>query len=232
MTMTLMLHVLAGTLGLLSGYLALYATKGAPLHRRAGTVFVYAMLAMCALGFIVSATRNVAAVINLPAATITAYLVLTSWRTVRPGAAGSGWIDRVATAIALLVGVVSIGLGIDAIAGGGARAGLAFPCFLFGTVGVLSAVGDFRLRRRIEPRRGPARLARHLWRMCFALFIGALSFFVGQADELPQALRIPGLLALPPLAVLATMGYWLWRVRRPRANARVAMREAATTLAS
>jgi uncharacterized membrane protein len=232
MTMTLMLHVLAGTLGLLSGYLALYTTKGAPLHRRAGTVFVYAMLAMCALGFIVSATRNVAAVINLPAATITAYLVLTSWRTVRPGAPGTGWIDRVATAIALLVGVVSIGLGIDAIAGGGARAGLAFPCFLFGTVGVLSAVGDFRLRRRIEPLRGPARLTRHLWRMCFALFIGALSFFVGQADELPQALRIPGLLALPPLAVLATMAYWLWRVRRPRRDPRVTMRDAATTPAS
>ena len=61
--------------------------------------------------------------------------------------------------------------------------------------------------------RGARRLARHLWRMCFALFIAAASFFLGQADEFPEPLRIPALLALPVLAVLLAMLYWLWRVR-------------------
>ncbi|HVF34583.1 MAG TPA: hypothetical protein VND91_04610 [Candidatus Saccharimonadia bacterium] len=227
MTTTLLLHIIAGTVGLLSGYLALYSTKGAPLHRRAGTVFVYAMLAMCVLGFIVAIARNAAPVINLPAASITAYLVFTSWRTVRPGVPRTRWIDRAATGVALLVGVVSIGFGVAAIAEGGARAGIAFPCFLFGAVGVLGGIGDLKLLRA-EPLRGAARLSRHLWRMCFALFVAALSFFVGQSDELPQALRTPALIAVPPLAVLATMGYWLWRVRRPRKSAQVAFRDAAT----
>jgi hypothetical protein len=53
--------------------------------------------------------------------------------------------------------------------------------------------------------------------MCFALFIAALSFFIGQAKVIPEPFRNRGLLALPVLAVLVTMLYWLWRVRRKRA---------------
>ena len=67
------------------------------------------------------------------------------------------------------------------------------------------------------PRRGGARLARHLWRMSFALFIAALSFSVQAAKMLPASARVPALIALPMLAVLVTMFYWLWRVRGRRA---------------
>jgi hypothetical protein len=49
--------------------------------------------------------------------------------------------------------------------------------------------------------------------MCFALFIAAMSFFIGQSDEFPKAMRVMPVLALPVLAVLVTMIYWLWRVR-------------------
>src|SRR5687767_14105231 len=125
MTTSLVLHVFAGSIGILSGYVALFSGKGAPLHRRAGIVFVYAMLAMCALGFVIAVARNVMPVINVPAAAITAYLVWTSWRTVRPGAPATRWVDHAATAVALIVGLASFGLGIDAIADGGRRAGFA-----------------------------------------------------------------------------------------------------------
>jgi hypothetical protein len=49
--------------------------------------------------------------------------------------------------------------------------------------------------------------------MSFALFIAALSFLIGQAKVIPKPIRIMPLLALPVLAVLVTMIYWLWRVR-------------------
>ena len=52
--------------------------------------------------------------------------------------------------------------------------------------------------------------------MCFALFIANASFFLGQADEFPQWLRIRPLLASLALFPLALMGYWLWRVRARR----------------
>ena len=56
------------------------------------------------------------------------------------------------------------------------------------------------------------RIARHLWRMCFALWIATASFFLGQADEFPEALRIMPLLCTPVLLVLLLMFYWLARV--------------------
>jgi uncharacterized membrane protein len=40
------IHVDAGGLALAFGYVALYAAKGAPLHRMSGILFVYAMLTM------------------------------------------------------------------------------------------------------------------------------------------------------------------------------------------
>jgi hypothetical protein len=49
--------------------------------------------------------------------------------------------------------------------------------------------------------------------MSFALLIAAMSFFFGQSQVIPEALRSPGLLALPVLAVLVTMLYWLWQIR-------------------
>ena len=88
----------------------------------------------------------------------------------------------------------------------------AFPFFLFAFVGLVGATGDFRVLRS-GALRGTARLARHLWRMTFALFIAAMSFFIGQAKVIPKPIRIPALLAIPVLAVLVTMLYWLWRVR-------------------
>ena len=86
------------------------------------------------------------------------------------------------------------------------------PFVMFGVVGLLASIGDIQVIRS-GARKGPARLARHLWRMSFALFIAALSFFIGQAKVIPEPIRIRPLLALPVVAVLVTMFYWLWRVR-------------------
>jgi hypothetical protein len=60
---------------------------------------------------------------------------------------------------------------------------------------------------------GARRIARHLWRMCFALFIAAGSFFLGQAQVFPEPIRKSGLLPIPVLLVLLLMFFWLVRVR-------------------
>jgi hypothetical protein len=69
------------------------------------------------------------------------------------------------------------------------------------------------------PRGGP-RLARHLWRMCFALFIAAGSFFsirARVAKILPEPFTTAPMRALPILLLFGAMFYWLWRVRGRRA---------------
>lgn len=213
MRMTLLVHILAGSLGLVSGFLALYAAKGSRLHRGSGMVFVAAMLTMCVAGVTIAAGRGVAPELNIPAGLVTACLVITALTTVRPPTAGARWLDLGAMVVLLAVGVVSLTFGLQAAANGGMRNGLpAFPFFMFGVVGLLAGAGDLR-KLRSGPLRGAPRLARHLWRMSFALFIAALSFFIGQAKVIPEPIRILPLLALPVLAVLATMFYWLWRVR-------------------
>jgi uncharacterized membrane protein len=66
---------------------------------------------------------------------------------------------------------------------------------------------------------GPPRLASHVRCMCFAFFIATGSFFLGQADELPRALRVMPFLMVPAFLPLAVMVSWLWRLRGKRAFA-------------
>jgi uncharacterized membrane protein len=211
--MTYVVHILAGILVVLSGYVALYATKGAPLHRKAGMVFVSAMLTTAVFGMVISVVRGVAPAINVPAALLTSYLVITSLHTVRPVAAASRWLDIGALLVVVGVTLASLTFAVEAFANGGTRKGMpAFPFVMFGVAALLASVGDVRMLRsgRLQ---GALRLARHLWRMCFALFIAAISFFIGQAQVFPKPIRILPLLALPVVLVLVTMFYWLWRIR-------------------
>ena len=65
---------------------------------------------------------------------------------------------------------------------------------------------------------GTARIARHLWRMCTALFIAVGSFFLGQPQVFPDALRnAPVLRAVPVFLVLGSLVFWMIRVRSPNA---------------
>ena len=60
---------------------------------------------------------------------------------------------------------------------------------------------------------GPPRLVSHVRCMCGAFFIATGSFFLGQADEIPQALRIGPALALLAFTPLMVMAYWVRRLR-------------------
>ena len=63
---------------------------------------------------------------------------------------------------------------------------------------------------------GVARVARHLWRMCFAFFVASGSLFLGQPQVFPKVLRSSPLLIGLALAPLAFLIFWMIRVRLPR----------------
>jgi hypothetical protein len=171
------------------------------------------MLTMCTMGGILAIAHNAAPSINLPAALITGSMVITGLTTVRPVSSVTRGLDLFATLVTLSVGLVNITYAVQAFANGGTRDGIpAFPFVLFGTAGILATIGDVRIMRS-GPLRGTRRVARHLWRMSFALLVAALSFFIGQAKVIPKPIRIMPLLAMPLLAVIVTMFYWMWRVR-------------------
>jgi uncharacterized membrane protein len=209
--MTLLVHIVAGGLGLLSGYVALAATKGASLHRRSGMLFVCVMVTMSVTGMLISAFEGVAPAINVPSAALTFYLVTTSLVTVRPAGTASRPLAVAAMLMAVALGLACMALGLAALTSGKSGAGMAYPLFLFAAVGLLAAAGDFRALRA-GGLRGRRRLARHLWRMCFALFIASIAFFLG-GGRVPAAIRTPALLATGVLLPVAAMAYWLWRLR-------------------
>jgi len=214
---TLLVHILAGGLALVAGFIALFAAKGARLHRRSGRWFVGAMLVMSLLGALIAAVR--AGEASVVAGLLTAYLVTTALVTVRPVAAESRGLDLGLMTLALALGLASLGLGFETLgAPGGKEDGIpAGMFFVFGSVALLAGFGDARTLRS-GGLRGAPRLARHLWRMGFALWIASASFFLGQADEFPEALRAPALLAIPVLVPLLAIVYWLWRLRIRRSS--------------
>ncbi len=206
-----LLHVVAGLMGLLSGTVALYALKGAGLHRKSGMVFVYSMLILSSSGALLAALEpNVGSVMG---GVLTFYLVLTAVRTVRRPVVEFQRVDAAATLMALALVLAGFGFGIEAAGSGtGAMGGIPAPVFfMFGTVALLATIGDLRVVWGRRLQEGP-RLARHLWRMCFAFWIATASFFLGPSQRLPRPLRHSPLRPVPVVLVLLIMFYWLARV--------------------
>jgi uncharacterized membrane protein len=209
------IHIAAAAVGLVSGAVAITARKGRTVHRTSGIVFVYAMIAMCASAVAAAILKGQA--VNVLAGSMTAYLVLTGLRAVRPPSAMSRRWDVALLLLALTLGSAAAVTALAAVASPrGSAFGLpAFPFFLFGVLGLSGAAGDARMIRS-GSLRGAKRLARHLWRMCMALFIAAASFFSIRARVaaiFPAPLTGGFLRALPVLLVLVAMFYWLWRIR-------------------
>ena len=119
METVLVVHIAAGALALLAGYVALFSPKGIRLHRRSGMVFVYALLTMCAGGLFISLVHGAGLVVNGPAALLTSYLVVTSLVTLRPPAAGGRAVHVGLMLLGLAVGLTSLAFGFKALASPG-----------------------------------------------------------------------------------------------------------------
>jgi hypothetical protein len=150
---------------------------------------------------------------NVLQGALTFHLVTSGLLTIRRHVAARHSIEVAAMLLALAIGVAHFSLGSAAMhSPTGTTYGYPPPLyFVFGTVALVAAAGDFRMIR-VGSLQGRRRIVRHLWRMCFATFIATGSFFLGQAKVFPEPVRIVPLLAIPALAPLVLMLYWLARV--------------------
>ena len=210
-------HVAAGAVAILAGYIALFAPKGARVHRRSGLIFAGAMLVMSLSGAVMAIGRF-GVEVNVPAGLITAYLVVTAYLTVQAPSERTRSLERAAMIAAFATGIAGILLAGRAFARG--YPGFGIPALMFSAIGLLAGLGDLRMLRA-GGITGAPRLKRHLWRMCTGLFIAAASFFLGPARRVPDLLRLPPFRMLPLIAI-AAMGFWLWRLRARRKSARMA----------
>jgi hypothetical protein len=198
----LVVHICAGTLGLFSGAAALSFRKGSRRHVLAGKIFVLSMLTMAVGAVYLAIVKHQPG--NIGGGVITFYLVGTAWLTARRREGETSRMDWVA----LLIPLVPVGM-----------------TFFMGSVCLLAAAGDVRMLLRGGVL-GATRIARHLWRMCFGMFIAAGSFFmgpnnrplrlltrVGLGQHLSPALFSTNLYLVLSVTPLVLLIFWLVRVR-------------------
>lgn len=205
-------HFGSALIALVAGTIALLVAKGGKLHKKSGMVFTIAMGAAGVLAIAIAAYEgNISSVV---AGFLVVYFVYTAMTAVKPMPWNGGVVDVGLMTLAFAIAAVSYWYGFVAWSRprhvlNGVPA--AMRLFL-ATLCLLAAIGDARTIRE-GGLRGPRRLARHLWRMCFALFIATGSFFIGQMKFIPARVRIVPLLIALGFAPLFFLFYWMWRVR-------------------
>ena len=221
----LFIHICAGTLGLLSGTAAICLRKGSRNHALAGRIFVVSMLTMGVAAVYVAAVKNQPN--NIGGGILTVYLIGTAWLTARRRDKETNRLDWIWLLIPLAIGVLGWMNGLDAIrSGAGQKYGVPAGMHIFlGSICLLAAAGDVRMLVS-DGVSGTKRIARHLWRMCFGLFIAAGSFFMGPSNRPLRLLTEVGIgRHLPPILFsmrlyialtilpLVLLIFWLVRVR-------------------
>jgi hypothetical protein len=221
----LFVHICAGTVGLLSGTAAICFRKGSPRHVLAGRIFVVSMMVMGALAINLAIERNQPN--NIGGGILTIYLIGTAWLTARRKDGETSRFDWVVLLIPLALGILTWMNGINVVrSGASSQNGVPVGMIFFmGTIMLLAAAGDVRMLLRGGVF-GKKRIARHLWRMCFGLFIASGSFFMGPSNRplrllsavglgqhLPEALFSMSLYMILTILPLILLIFWLVRVR-------------------
>lgn len=208
------IHIIAGTIALLSGTIAMVYKKGGRYHRKSGNVFFVSMLIMgaTAAGLAIYVSKPLSVVGGI----LACYLVVTSWLTVIQKEGEKGVFEKIAMFVALLTTVFAYYIGVKVLKsetaiyeGSSSSPG---PYFFFGSIALLAAIFDMKAIRS-NGVIGKRRILRHLWRMCFAFFIAAASLFLGQPQVFPKAIRGTFILFLPVILLLGSLFYWLIRVQ-------------------
>jgi hypothetical protein len=192
MSPLLPVHIAGGVVGMLSGTAALIFRKGGRWHVLAGKVFVASMLIMAAFAVYLAVLKHQPG--NIGGGILTFYLILTAWLTARRRDGQTSAYDWALLLIPLALGTLTWMSGLQKMRSpvppeDGVPAGMNF---FMGTVMLLAGAGDLRLLLGGGVA-GAKRVVRHLWRMCFGLFIAAGSFFLGPSNRPLRLLSAIGL---------------------------------------
>jgi hypothetical protein len=205
-------HIAGGTIGLLSGFLALGLRKGSRGHRLVGRIFVVSMICMGGAAAWLAVMKSQPS--NVLGGTLTIYFVATAWATIKRRAGETSKFDWIALLVPLAVAAILVTSGIQALnSPTGSKNGVpAGMHFFLGAIALSAAAGDVRMLLRGGVL-GTQRIARHLWRMCFGLWIAAGSVFLARQQLFPAFLRNTGALYFLTALPLLMMIFWLVRIR-------------------
>lgn len=199
------IHFAIGSLSLLAGCAAFLLPKGRPAHVAAGRGFAISMLLLCASGLYMSITREIVFTVFL--SLFAAHAVTTGWLAAVRRSGQMGMPERALALLIAGVGLASLvtGMWVMNTASGELDGLPPVGFFSLGGVAILIAMIDLQalVRRTVSPKH---RIARHLWRMGFSMFIATFIFFFGNNHVLPEVLRADIWLVVPvAVVVLSTV---------------------------
>jgi uncharacterized membrane protein len=199
-------HIDGEIVGLLSCTAALCFRKGSRRHALAGKIFVASMLTMASAAVYLAVLRHQSN--NIVGGILTFYLIGTAWLTARRRDGETSRFDWIVLLIPLTLGVLNWMNGLQVVrSGASSQDGVPVGMIFFmGSVMLLAAAGDTRMLVRGGVS-GTKRIVRHLWRMCFGLFIAAGSFFLGPSNRPLRLLSAVGIGQHLPSALFSTTMY-------------------------
>jgi len=208
----LVVHIAGGAIAILSGAAAIWSRKGERVHRAFGTIFFVSMLIMASGATYLGV--QLGQIGNAVAGAFTFYLVGTAWATVQRGENKIGAFEYIAFVAALGVAAFMLYFGVRGLDNPRLDGTpVAQASIALGGVVAVAALLDLKviIQGGIA---GAARIARHLWRMCFGFFVATGSFFIGQQKIMPAwILEGRPLLFALGLAPLFFLVFWMIRVR-------------------
>jgi len=202
-----LVHVGAAGIGLIAGGIAVSIRKGSGAHKRLGYVFVATMIIMAIPAGLVS--YQAGRPFDVLSSLLTCYFVLSGMLAFRPN-------QKKATTALMCLGVlcvtgylaVEIGSKLFDVRGTDAPIGAGY---VFATILALAVRGD--VKQLTQPLSGRQATVRHLWRMCFGLFMATANLFGVRPHLFPEWMQSSGLLVLLAIAPLLVMAYWRVRLR-------------------
>lgn len=200
-------HTPAGTIGLVSATVALFAKKGSTRHRMAGIYFTVSMLVMLVSGFLAGLLKE--SIDDMFLSAVVIYTVFTAWLTVYHKNYETNFLEYVALVWIIVVAMAAlyINASLD-------KVGNSNPYLYWTGFAVLCAMGDIRSLYQAGLS-GVQRVIRHLWRIGFSLLWAALAFTDkivkmqgSNVKELPKE-QLTYIIAVPALLILILILYWV-----------------------
>lgn len=209
--MLIYLHILTGTVALVSGVLSFAVKKGSHSHKKFGLTFVLSMLVMAISGAFLAFLASEQ--LNMVAGLVTFYLVVTAYLTVHPPKSRAMGVHSMMMALGMITGAYAIYTGLIALNHGlmTIDGNPVQAMIIFGSISLGAAILDLRVIAQGRLRH-QWQLVRHVWRIGVAMLIATASFFLGQSQFIPEAIRNLYTLAGPVFLVLCVTVYWVIRV--------------------
>lgn len=188
-------HIITGSFVLLSGLLVLTFRKGERLHRLSGNLFFVMMLLLTGSAAYLGGNDPYVPILSF-------YFVATAWAIVLRPENKIGIFDYVGL---ITVSLLSLRFFIDSMSA--PTDFLVGLNYYFGGMAALAALLDLNMIIH-GGHAGKHRIARHLWRMCYAMLGAMASFVANTSDKWPDFIDAD----LPIYILILVMFYWLFRV--------------------